>query len=145
MSPPNPFAAGLTELGLVPSTATEPARVDPMTPLVVEVIDEILQAGDVVAPLDVLVRLEILTPDQCAEWRRGELPYLERGITAGLKKVGRLLRVLEVEALAKGLSPKVGKYLRSGKGRKRKLRFSKSGDAAAEAAYARHYVRTPIR
>lgn len=142
---PNPFAAGLKELGLVTPEPEETERVDPMTPLVVEVIDEILQAGDVVAPIDVLVRLEILTPDQCAAWRRGELAYLERGITAGLKKVGRLLRVLEAEALAKGLTPKVGKYLRSGKGPKRKLRFSKSGDAAAEAAYARHYVRTEPR
>jgi hypothetical protein len=35
----------------------------------------------------------------------------------------------------------VGKYLRSGKGPKRKLRFSKRGDAASEALYTRHYVR----
>lgn len=121
--------------------AAERAASDPMTAVVAEVIDEILLTGDVVTPIDVLVRLEILTHEQCTAWRRGELPYLERGITVGLNKVGRVLRVLELEASARGLTPTVGKYVRSGKGPKRRLRFSKRGDAPSEATYARHFVR----
>lgn len=143
MPPPNPFVAGLTELGLVTPESAPSAPVDPLTPVVVEVIDEVLKSGDVVAPIDVLVRLEILTAEQCAAWRRGQLAYLERGITAGLSKVARILRILETEALARGLSPIAGKYQRSGKGPNRRLRFSKRGDAATEASYARHYVRRP--
>jgi hypothetical protein len=139
--PTNPFAKGLKELGLVASSPSESTTTDPLAPMVREVIDEILRAGDVVAPIDVLVRLEILTSEQCLAWRRGQLPYLERGITAGLTKVGRLLRTLEETALAMGLVPSVGKYMRSGKGPKKRLRFSKRGDATSEAAYARHFVR----
>jgi hypothetical protein len=109
--------------------------------LVAEIVDEILATGDEVTPIAVLVRLEIVTEEQCAAWRRGQLPYLERAITVGLQKVGRILRALEVVANQRGLTPKVGKCLRSGKGPQRKLRFSKRGDAASEALYARHYVR----
>jgi hypothetical protein len=141
--PPNPFAEGLKQLGLVTTEPAETVRVDPLTPIVVEVMTDILKAGDVIAPIDVLVRLEILTAEQCVAWRSGKLPYLERGITAGLNKVGRMLRVLDVEARALGLTPTTGKYVRSGKGPKQRLRFSKRGDAESEASYSRHYVRRP--
>lgn len=142
--PTNPFAKGLKELGLVAASPGESAPTDPLAPMVREVLDEILRSGDVVAPIDVLVRVEILTSEQCLAWRRGQLPYLERGITAGLTKVGRLLRTLEEAALAMGLVPSVGKYMRSGKGPKKRLRFSKRGDVASETAYARHFVR-PVK
>ena len=138
---PHPFAA-LGELVLVPADSAP--RTDPLIPLVVEVLDELLAASEVVTCVDVLVRLEILTAEQVSAWRRGQLPYLERGITAGLNKVGRILRVLDSEARAKGLTPSAGRYFRSGKGPKRRLRFSKSGDSESEASYARHYQR-PLR
>jgi hypothetical protein len=140
-NPPNPFAAGLRELGLVSAEPAATREPDPRMPVVAEIVDQLLAAGDVVTPIAVLVRLEIVTEEDCAAWRRGQLPYLERAITAGLQKVGRILRALEAEATDRGLTPKVGKYLRSGKGPKRKLRFSKRGDAASEALYTRHYVR----
>ena len=138
----NPFAKGLKELGLVASSPSESTPTDPLAPMVREVIDEILRSGDLVVPIDVLVRLEILTSEQILAWRRGQLPYLERGITAGLTKVARLLRALEETALAMGLVPAIGKYMRSGKGPKKRLRFSKRGDATSEAAYARQFVRS---
>ncbi len=112
-----------------------------MMPLVREVVAEILKAGDTVAPLDVLVRLEIIEPDQVEAWRRGGLPYLERGIRTGLSRVGRILRLVSEHALSLGLTPAPGKYLRRGTGPNRKLRFSKRGDQASEAAYATHFAR----
>jgi hypothetical protein len=133
----NPFAA---LNGLVPE-----AKEDPLTPLVVDVLDEVLATADVVTPVEVLVRLEILTPEQVSAWRRGQLPYLERAITAGLQKVGRLLRVLDSQARAKGLVATEAKHWRSGKGPKRRLRFTKQGDATSEASYARSYVRPTTR
>jgi hypothetical protein len=114
---------------------------DPLTLLVVDVLDEVLATADVVTPIEVLVRLEILTPEQVSAWRRGQLPYLERAITAGLHKVGRILTVLDGQARAKGLVPTEAKHWRSGKGPKRRLRFTKRGDAASEGAYARQYAR----
>jgi hypothetical protein len=114
---------------------------DPLMPLVVEVVDEVLETGDVVAPLDVLVRLELVDPDQVELWRRGGLPYLERGITAGLSRVARFLRLVREHALALGLQPVPAKYLRPGKGPNRRLRFSKRGDPESEQAYSTHFVR----
>jgi hypothetical protein len=114
---------------------------DPLLPLVAEVVSEILEAGDVVAPLDVLLRLEIIDSAQVELWRRGGLPYLERGITAGLSRVSRILRLVAEHSRAIGLEPAAGKYLRRGTGPNRRLRFSKRGDAASERAYTQHFIR----
>jgi len=122
-------------------TSPEKPKLDPLMPLVAEVVTEILEAGDVVAPLDVLVRLEIIEPDQVEAWRGGGLPYLERGITTGLSRVGRLLRLIGEHSQAIGLKAVPAKYWRRGKGTKRPLRFSKRGDADSEQAYATHFVR----
>lgn len=117
---------------------------DPLLPLVAEVVADILAGGDVVAPLDVLARLEILDDDLVETWRRGGVPYLERGITRGLSRVARLLRLVREHSLALGLEPVPGKYLRRGKGPNRRLRFSKRGDPASELAYATHFVRQKV-
>jgi hypothetical protein len=116
-------------------------KLDPLQPLVAEVIADILAAGDTVTPLDVLVRLEVIDTDQVAAWRSGALPYLERGVTSGLARVARILRLLQAHCLALGLQPTPGKYRRRGKGPNQKLRFSKRGDAASELAYLTHFVR----
>lgn len=121
------------------------SKQDPLLPLVAEVVSEILEAGDVVTPLDVLVRLEIVDAEQVETWRRGGLPYLERGITSGLSRVARFLRLLAEHARALELEPIPGKYLRRGKGPNRRLRFSKRGDLESEQAYATHYVRQSSR
>jgi len=126
-------------------SSLEGRRPDPMMPLVAEVVGEILESGDLVAPLDVLVRLEVIEPDQVENWRLGGLPYLERAITAGFSRVARLLRLIHEHSLAIGLKPVAGKYLRRGKGPKRRLRFSKRGDAESEQAYGTHFVRPRAR
>jgi hypothetical protein len=122
-------------------TSLEKPRPDPLMPLVAEVVSEILAAGEVVAPLDVLLRLELVELAQVESWRSGGLPYLERGITVGLSRVARFLRLLAEHSLALGLKPVPGKYVRRGKGPKRPLRFSKRGDPQSEKAYATHFVR----
>lgn len=114
---------------------------DPLLPLIAEIVNELLAEGECVRPLDVLVRLEILEAAQIDEWRAGRLPYLERGIRAGLARVARLLDLLQHHALSLGLEPQLGKYQRRANGRKVPLRFSKRGDRASEEAYARHFVR----
>jgi hypothetical protein len=116
-------------------------RQDPLLIPVAEVVGEILKAGDVVAPLDVLVRLEMIDPERVELWRRGGLPYLERGITSGLARVARVVRLIAEHALSLGLAPTRGKYLRPGKGPNRRLRFSKRGDDPSEQAYSTHFVR----
>ncbi|HWA75850.1 MAG TPA: hypothetical protein VG937_26115 [Polyangiaceae bacterium] len=117
------------------------AKSDPLLALVAEVMAEILHAEPVVTPLEVLLRLELLDPDLVEKWRSGELPYLERGITTGLARVARFLRLIAEQAKILGLQPTPGKYLRRGKGPKRKLRFSKRGDLESELAYSTHFTR----
>jgi hypothetical protein len=116
-------------------------QLDPLRPLIAVVVAEILKVGPIVTPLEVLVRLEIIEPGRVEAWRRGELPYLERGITTGLSRVGRLLRLLREQALLLGLEPTHGKYQRRGKGKRQPLRFSKRGDAETERLYTQHYLR----
>ncbi|APR87966.1 hypothetical protein A7982_13315 [Minicystis rosea] len=62
-------------------------------------------------------------------------------MTAGLARVSRILRLLREHALELGLTPTPGKYSRKGKGARGRLRFSKSGEAESEKAYACHFVR----
>ena len=56
-------------------------RTDPLYPRIVNAVAAILEKGKVVAPVDVLVRMGLLTPEHLEGWRRGRIPYLERAIT----------------------------------------------------------------
>jgi hypothetical protein len=114
---------------------------DALTLVVKEVIDEILSTSRELAPLDVLVALEIVDSERIELWRRGGLPYLERGIVSGLARVARILRIVQQQAEARGLEPKPVRYSKRGKGPRRALRFSKRGDAESERAYTTHFVK----
>jgi hypothetical protein len=118
---------------------------DGLQPLVAEIMQELLEQGDVVTPLDVLLRMEMVDQDQVDTWRRGGLPYLERAMTCGLARVSRVLRLVGEHALALGLKPAPVKYSRRGKGGKLPLRFSKRGDPESEAAYCTHFSRAERR
>jgi len=117
----------------------EGTKLDPLQPVVAEVVAEILSEGALVAPLEVLLRLEVIEPAQVEAWRAGGMPYLERGITVGLSRVSRLLRLVREHCLSLGLTGVPVKYKR--KGKKQALRFSKRGDTDSEQAYCTHYVR----
>ena len=120
---------------------TSKAKPDVLLPLVVEVMGELLKRHGEVVPLQVLLTLELVDPDVVETWRKGGLPYLERGVTTGLARVTRVLRLVHERAQVLGLTPVMGKYLRRGKGPNRNLRFSKRGDPQSELLYASHFVR----
>ena len=114
---------------------------DKLYPAVARAMAEILKAGAVVAPVDVLLRMQRLTKQQVEDWRFGRIPYLERVTLGGLGKMSRILRILELHARSMNLKPSQTVYRKWGKGGKRiRLRFSKSGDPNLEAAYSRHYL-----
>jgi len=123
---------------------TSTSKPDVLMPIVVEAMGELLALRDEIIPLEVLLALEIVGPDVVETWRKGGLPYLERGVTTGLARVTRVLRLVHAHAHVLGLTPVTGKYLRRGKGSKRRLRFSKSGDPESERLYASHFVRPEI-
>jgi hypothetical protein len=128
-----------------PKKATVPGvakfRADPFFPKIERAVASILVKGKVVAPVDVLVEMQLLTPDRLKDWRCGQVPYLERVISCNLTRLSRLLRILSFHAHDLNLKPSHTVYCRHGKGPKQVLRFTKTGDANLEAAYARHFVR----
>ena len=128
-----------------PPRRAEPVTVDyfhrdPMYPRVQRAVAALLAKGSVVAPVDVLVRMGLLTPDELEGWRLGRVPFLEAVIKGNLTRLSRLLRILRFHAHDLKLKPSLTAYMRSGKGPKQRLRFTKTGDRKIEDAYATHLV-----
>ena len=59
-------------------------REDRLSPRIERAMAEILQHGKVVAPVDVLVAMDLLAREQLDDWRRGKVPYLERVVRCNL-------------------------------------------------------------
>jgi len=113
---------------------------DPLFPKIERAVAAILAKGKVVAPVDVLITMQLLAPHKLEDWRRGRVPYLERVVDCNLTRLSRLLRILRFHAHDLKLVPTQTVYCRRGKGPKQALRFTRTGDANLEAAYARHFV-----
>lgn len=115
-------------------------RGDPLYPRIVRAVAAILENGKVVAPIDVLTGMNLLTPGCIEDWRHGRVPCLEQVIDGNLTKLSRLLRILRFYAHDLNLVPSPTVYMRHGKGPKQRLRFTKTGNGKLEAAYATHFV-----
>ena len=100
----------------------------------------ILEHEKVVAPVEVLVRMDWLDRDKLVDWRHGRVPYLEKVVRGNLARVSRLLRILRFHAHDLNLKPSWTDYRSWGKGQKQPLRFTKTGDRKLEQAYATHFV-----
>ena len=61
-------------------------RDDKYYPKIVRAVEAILAQGDIVAPVDVFVRMELLTKADVESWRFGRVPYLEKVIRCSLGK-----------------------------------------------------------
>jgi hypothetical protein len=127
-----------SRFAVMPTVETYSA--DPLYPRIARAVDAILARGKVVAPVDVLIGMHLLTPERLEDWRRGRVPYLEKVILCSLKRLSRLLRILRFHAHDLKLVPTGTVYMRWTKGPKRRLRFTKTGDPKIEEAYARHFV-----
>jgi hypothetical protein len=69
-------------------------RKDPMFPRIARAVAALLAQGKVVAPVGVLVEMDILEAKDLEDWRFGRVPYLERVIRGSLSRLSRLLRIL---------------------------------------------------
>jgi hypothetical protein len=85
-----------SRLAVMSTVETYPA--DPLYPRIVCAVDAILARGKVVAPVDVLIGMHLLTPERLEDWRRGRVPYLEKVILCNLTRLSRLLRILRFHA-----------------------------------------------
>lgn len=116
-------------------------RKDSLYPRIVRAVEPLLARGKVVAPVDVLIGMGLLTPAKLEDWRFGRVPYLEKVIDSNLAKLSRLLRSLRFHAHDLDLRLSTTVYMRWGKGPKQRLRFTKTGDRKLEEAYSLHFVR----
>ena len=114
-------------------------RDDPLYPRIERAVAAILEKGKVVAPVDVLIGMNLLTPQRLEGWRRGRIPYLEQVIDCNLTRLSRLLRILRFHVHDLKLVPSTTVYVCQGKKRQR-LRFTKTGDAKLEKIYATHFI-----
>jgi hypothetical protein len=88
----------------------------------------------------VIVRLGWLSAADLENWRFGQISYLERVIRYNLTRLSRLLPILGFHCHELNLTASQAAYVKWGKGRRTPLRFTKTGDAAFERMYARHFV-----
>ena len=65
-------------------------------------VDQLLQDGSVVIPVEILIQMGNLTEEDYEVWRFGRIPYLERAIKCKLSKANRILRILRLYAEDRG-------------------------------------------
>ena len=94
-----------------------------------------------VSPVDLFIRMEVITSQNYQDWRMGRIAYLEKVTAGGLGKLNTILGELQIYARSQGWYPSKTVYNKWGKGAKKPLRFSKSGRPNVEELYATHYVK----
>jgi hypothetical protein len=107
-------------------------RSDPMFRRIERAVAAIPVNGKLVAPVDVLVRMDLLAPEDLEDWRFGRVPYLERVIHGSLSRLSRLLRILGLHCHDLNLVASQTAYVKWGKGARTPLRLTKTN--------ARHFV-----
>jgi len=92
---------------------------------------------------DILMDLGCLKKEKYEDWRFGKVDYLERVCTCNLHELSLICKEIREYCLGLGCKGSYTVYKRWGsrnRSDKRLLRFSKSGSADIEKAYATHYV-----
>jgi hypothetical protein len=128
------------EGALLKKTTVANCRQDPYYAPIAKAVEGLLRENGFIAPLDLFIRMDLLSPESAEGWRRGRIPYLERAIRCNLGKASRILRILRMHAHDLDLKPSLTVYKRWTKGSRPILRFSRSGHAIIEDDYARHFV-----
>lgn len=116
-------------------------RTDKFYPRIVRAVEQILETGDAVAPIDVFLRMGLIDKEAIQAWRLGQTPYLERVLKCNLSAASRILRILRMHVHDLNLRPSLTVYVKHGKGSRMRLRFTKTGEPKLEEAYARHFIR----
>ncbi|NLO35353.1 MAG: hypothetical protein GX112_03235 [Clostridiaceae bacterium] len=111
-----------------------------LTGTIHHIMNQNIQQKGFVAPVDVLMDLGVLEKKDFEAWRLGRVPFLEKVCRANLDQLSAMMSEIRACAARDALKPSWTDYHPYGKDRKNKLRFSKSGAEAIEAAYATHYV-----
>ena len=101
---------------------------------------EIMEEKGYLSSIDVLLKLEYLSQKNYENWRFGKVEYLEKVCNVNLKKLTIINKTIKEISRQMGLKKSWTAYNKYGKGRKIRLRFSKSGNEQIEESYATHYL-----
>lgn len=107
----------------------------------------LVNENGIVSPVEVLMRVGVLSKDDYENWRFGRVPYLEKVCKCNLGKLSTINREIRIYTKKANLKPSWTFYKKWGnkKGQKTiQLRFSKSGDEQIERLYATHYVSSQV-
>ena len=107
---------------------------------VIVVGKELIEEKGYLSSIDVLLKLVYLSDKDYENWRFGKVEYLERVCSVNLKKLSTINKTIKVISHQWKLKSSWTAYNKYGKGKKIRLRFSKSGNKRIEEAYATHYV-----
>jgi len=102
---------------------------------------DLLEKKGYVSPADLLMELDLLSLEGYENWRFGKVPFPEKICRGNLKKLSYIMKELNKFAREQNLKPSWTAYNKWGKGPKKRLQFSKSGDPIIEKGYATHYVK----
>jgi len=94
---------------------------------IVRAVENLLREKGSVAPVELFIRMDLLSPKSAEDWRRGRISYLERVIRYNLSKASRILSILRMHAHDLDLKPSLTVYKRWTKGSRPLLRFFKNG------------------
>ncbi len=86
------------------------------------------------------MQLDYLTKKDYEDWRFGRVDYLEKVCNTNLSKLTLINKLIRKYSTELDLTTSMTVYNQFGKGIKRGLRFSKSGDKAIEYRYSTHYI-----
>lgn len=107
--------------------------------------DRCLKARGYIALDEVFRDMGKLEASQWDQWRRGQVPYLERVIRLNLSQIKAVCRAVQASARRGNLKPSWTAYVKWGKGARIPLRFTKSGDPHLERVWATRYVHSQPR
>lgn len=96
----------------------------------------------IVCTVVILKQLNYLSNKDYDNWRFGRVEYLEKVCNTNLSKLTLINKLIRKYSTELGLKSSWTGYSQYGKGVKRRLRFSKSGEKTIEDRYATHYIDT---
>ena len=93
-----------------------------------------------VCAVDILLQLDYLTKKDYEDWRFGRVDYFEKVCNINLSRLTLINKLIRKYSNELDLKSSWTGYNQFGKGVKRRLRFSKSGDKTIEDRYSTHYI-----
>lgn len=101
---------------------------------------ELMKSTGIIAPVDVLMSIGVLSKVDYEKWRHGKIDCLERVCKINLRKLSTVMREMRAFAKKNELKASWTYYHGWAGNKKSKLRFSMSGNENIERSYATHYI-----